>query len=87
MTKEQLDSLFKGISLLPKIQKRLERICEEPEGEVEAKWIHRLIQDYFFSPKQIDTNVPAGAGRSGRSLGGRVYQAVGLVPWGTARLR
>ena len=36
MTKEQLDSLFKGISLLPKVQKRLERICEEPEGEAEA---------------------------------------------------
>ena len=64
MTKEQLDHLFRGISLLPKVRKRLERICEEPEGDVEAKWVHRLIADYFFSPKQIDTNVPAGAGRA-----------------------
>ncbi len=64
MTLAELSSLFTGIHLTPKVKKRLERICSTPEGEVEAKWVHRLIQDYFFAPKQIDCNVAAGAGRA-----------------------
>lgn len=64
MTSDELSALFKGIQLTAKVRKRLERLCETPEGHVEALWVHRLITDYFFSPKQIDCNVPAGAGRA-----------------------
>lgn len=64
MTEAELEELFDGISLPAHLKKRLTKACVEPEGEVEAKWVHRLIAEYLYHPNQLDLQVPAGAGRN-----------------------
>jgi type I restriction enzyme M protein len=64
MTHEELNDLFQGITLPSEIQKRLEKICETPEGDVETRWIHRLLAHYLYDAKQVALQVPAGAGRT-----------------------
>jgi type I restriction enzyme M protein len=64
MLLDELNELFDGIKLSKEIEKRLEKVCDTPEGDVEAKWVHKLISHYMYSPKQIAMQVPAGAGRN-----------------------
>ena len=64
MTLEEFKELFVGISLPSNIRKRLEKVCEQPEGDVECKWVHKLITHYLYSPTQIKLQVAAGAGRN-----------------------
>ena len=54
----------KKYALRPKVRERLAKEFMTPEGEVRAKWVLKLIDEYGFSPDQIDVNVPAGAGRN-----------------------
>jgi len=64
MTEAEFEDLFDGISLPAHLKKRLTKVCVEPEGEVEAKWVHRLIAEYLYHPNQLDLQAPAGAGRN-----------------------
>ena len=64
MNISELNELFSDISLPKDIQTRLETVCATPEGDVEARWVHKLITDYFYSPNQIALQRPAGAGRN-----------------------
>jgi type I site-specific restriction endonuclease len=63
MHDDELAKLFQNIQLPEEIKIRLQKICDTPEGDVEARWIHRLIEHYRYSPKQLDVQIPAGAGR------------------------
>jgi type I restriction enzyme M protein len=63
MTEAEFSKLFEDIRLPKDIEHRLRKNCALPEGDVEARWVHRLIAHYFYSPKQIALNVSAGAGR------------------------
>ncbi|MBL9131626.1 MAG: type I restriction enzyme HsdR N-terminal domain-containing protein, partial [Verrucomicrobiaceae bacterium] len=64
MTHAELTELFSDITLPKDIQTRLEAVCSTPEGDVEARWVHKLITGYFYSPTQIALQRPAGAGRN-----------------------
>jgi hypothetical protein len=69
LTKEIMDlqefaSLFTGISLPVNLRHRLESNLSKPEGDVEARWVHRLIDHYTFLPDQIACGVAAGGGRN-----------------------
>ena len=61
---EELQLLFNDIRLPKDVWKRLQSVCNTPEGDVEALWVHRLISEYFYHPFQIALQVPAGAGRN-----------------------
>ena len=64
MTLEEFDELFTEITLPPDIKKRLKKVCEQPEGDVECKWVHKLIAHYLYHPNQLKLQVAAGAGRN-----------------------
>ncbi len=64
MDTEELKSLFEDIKLPTDLSKRLTKTHSEPEGDVETRWIHRLITHYKYLPKQLALQVPAGAGRA-----------------------
>lgn len=64
MTKDDFDALFDGISLPRDVRDRLTKVHNEPEGEVECLWVHRLITHHLYTPNQISLQVPAGAGRN-----------------------
>jgi type I restriction enzyme M protein len=63
----EFEELFFGIDLPPDVNARLRKVASEPEGEVEALWVHRLITSYLYSPTQIALQRPAGAGRNATS--------------------
>ncbi|HET8669699.1 MAG TPA: N-6 DNA methylase, partial [Candidatus Saccharimonadales bacterium] len=63
-SEEDYKDLFAGLKLTPELTKRLDRIYATPEGEVEVRWVHRLITHYMYDPRQISCGVPAGAGRN-----------------------
>ena len=67
MCKKELESLFANIKLPKDIQQRLERVCQTPEGDVEARWVHKLLTYYLYSVEQLALQVPAGAGRNAAS--------------------
>jgi type I restriction enzyme M protein len=60
----EFETLFAEIKLSVDVKKRLLANCAKPEGDVEARWVHRLISYYMYTPNQIATGVPAGAGRN-----------------------
>ncbi|XUW99989.1 MAG: N-6 DNA methylase [Dehalogenimonas sp.] len=64
MEQSELEALFAEIKLPKEVIARLKKVCDQPEGEVEANWVHRLITYYMYSPQQIALQVPAGAGRN-----------------------
>ncbi|MDX0162457.1 N-6 DNA methylase [Sinorhizobium meliloti] len=64
MDRNEFEHLFDGITLPPDVLRRLERIHEQAEGDVEARWVHRLVTHYSYQPKQISLGVAAGAGRA-----------------------
>jgi len=64
MDKIDFEKLFEEIKLPSDVQKRLEKVYSTPEGEVEARWIHKLITHYMYEPSQIGVQIPAGAGRN-----------------------
>jgi type I restriction enzyme M protein len=63
MDKDEYLSLFKEIDLPKDIATRLNKIHAQPEGDVEIRWVHRLISHYFYDPAQIALQVAAGGGR------------------------
>jgi len=67
MTDQDYDELFFEIKLPDDVKKRLDKVHTDPEGEVEALWVHRLITTYLFKPDQIALQRPAGAGRNATS--------------------
>jgi len=67
MLTSEYEELFLEITLPADIKKRLDKIHTEPEGEVEALWVHRLITHYLYHPDQIALQRPAGAGRNASS--------------------
>ena len=64
MTDQDYDELFAEIKLPDDVKKRLDKVHTDPEGEVEALWVHRLITTYLFKADQIALQRPAGAGRN-----------------------
>jgi type I restriction enzyme M protein len=64
MTTKDYDELFFEIKLPTDVKSRLDKVHTEPEGRVEALWVHRLIVTYLFHPEQIALQRPAGAGRN-----------------------
>lgn len=64
MTAEEFESLFTDIKLPKDVAQRLEQVHGTPEGDVEARWVHKLITEYFYAPEQIALQRPAGAGRN-----------------------
>lgn len=64
MTPDELAGLFEGVKLPSDVEVRLQKVCHLPEGDVEARWVHRLIEHYFYDPRQIAMQIPAGAGRN-----------------------
>ena len=61
---DEFEELFEDISLPSEIRNRLEAIYSTPEGDVECKWVHKLITHYLYSPAQIKLQVASGAGRN-----------------------
>ncbi len=61
------EELFIDIVLPVDVKKRLDKVYGEPEGEVEALWVHRLITQYLYHPEQVALQRPAGAGRNAAS--------------------
>ena len=58
-------SLFPaGFNLSERLGKRLRAEWAQPEGNVRARWVARLIGEYGYSQEQIALEVPAGAGRN-----------------------
>ena len=64
MDRAEYETLFSGIKLTPAVKARLEATFSKPEGDVEARWVHRLLTYYMYSPEQIACGVAAGAGRN-----------------------
>lgn len=64
MNQREYSLLFRGISLPRAVKSRLDATYMKPEGDVEARWIHRLITHYMYAVEQIACGVPAGAGRN-----------------------
>src|SRR2546429_4182913 len=64
MDKLEFEYLFSEIRLTTDVRLRLERVCGQPEGDVEARWVHKLITYYLYSPQQIALQIAAGAGRN-----------------------
>jgi len=53
-----------SVPLRKNVRERLSKEYSTPEGPVRSVWVLRLIQEYNFDSEQIDTEVPAGAGRA-----------------------
>jgi len=64
MTPDELAELFRDVKLPSDVRKCLEKVCDTPEGDVEARWVHRLVGHYLYDPRQIALRVPAGGGRA-----------------------
>lgn len=64
MNTEDYQLLFEKITLPKDVKERLDKVHTQPEGEVEAIWVHRLITSYLYHPQQIALQVSAGAGRN-----------------------
>jgi type I restriction enzyme M protein len=64
MNTVEFENLFADIKLPSDVKNRLLTNCQKPEGDVEARWVHRLVTHYMYRPNQIATGVPAGAGRN-----------------------
>lgn len=62
MEKAEFEELFRGVDLPEKVRRRLVAVHDKSEGDVETRWVHRLICHYMYSPHQIGVQVPAGAG-------------------------
>ena len=60
----EFEQLFENVKLTRDMRTRLSKICGRPEGEVEVRWIHKLITHYSYASEQIALQVPAGAGRN-----------------------
>lgn len=67
MDQIEFEDLFKDIKLTKDVRARLEKIYTQPEGDVEARWVHKLISHYMYAPQQIALQIPAGAGRNAAS--------------------
>ena len=53
------------ISSLPiRLRQRLAAEAAKPEGRIRCEWVLRLIDEYGFTPDQIEINVASGAGRN-----------------------
>ena len=52
-----------GFQLSERLGKRLRAEWSQPEGNVRALWVAKLISEYGYAQEQIALNVPAGAGR------------------------
>lgn len=52
-----------GLTLADRLAKRLIAEWTQPEGNVRARWVARLICEYGYDQEQIALNVAAGAGR------------------------
>ena len=62
---DELISIFPtGFKLSERLGKRLRKEWAQPEGNVRARWVARLIAVYGYSQEQIALNVAAGAGRN-----------------------
>ena len=67
------------ISTLPtRLRQRLAAEVAKPEGRIRCEWVLRLIDEYGFTPDQIEINVAAGAGRNAErgSIKSRRYKDV-----------
>jgi len=63
MEKSEFSALFADIKLPKDVLAWLNKVYDQPEGDVEVRWVHRLITHYMYAPQQIALQVPAGAGR------------------------
>ena len=52
-----------GLKLSDRLGKRLRSEWTQPEGQVRARWVARLISEYGYDQEQLALEVPAGAGR------------------------
>ena len=60
-----LASIFPfGYKLADRLEKRLRAEWRQPEGNVRARWVAKLIIEYGYKQEQLALNVPAGAGRN-----------------------
>jgi type I restriction enzyme M protein len=64
MNEAEYASLFKEIKLPADVASRLAATCGRPEGDVEVRWVHKLVTHYMYSPHQLACGVSAGAGRN-----------------------
>jgi len=64
MDKEEFEDLFVRIKLTGAVRVRVEATCMKPEGDIEARWVHKLLTHYMYAPEQIACGVSAGAGRN-----------------------
>ena len=64
MAASDLMSIFPaGFQLSERLGKRLRAEWSQPEGNVRARWVARLVTEYGYAQEQLALNVPAGAGR------------------------
>ena len=64
MKTTEFENLFAEIKLPKDVATRLEAVHGQPEGDVEARWVHKLITAYFYAPEQVALQRPSGAGRN-----------------------
>ena len=61
---DDLMSIFpSGLKLSERLVKRLRAAWTQPEGNVRARWVAKLINEYGYDQEQLALNVAAGAGR------------------------
>ena len=52
-----------GLKLSERLAKRLKAEWTQPEGNMRARWVAKLINEYGYDQEQLALNVAAGAGR------------------------